>query len=292
MIFVTVSYRGDLDRLRLLVHSMDVFYQGVASHIIIVPREDITLFSSLSKHPRITILTQNELVDDVFYPRFWYGFAEKILGARSWRLARYAGRSGWIIQQIVKLALPAITEEKDIVVIDSDVVFIRQFNDGDFVPDNAMHLLVKDDPDEESARHRKHMANSRQLLKLSQGSTDHHYLSCPVVLNRDWLLSLHGYIEKLYERPWQLVLNDEGLISEYCIYGVFVEEILKPDDLCLREKPYNLGIWSGEKFFETLDNHLTVDRYSTEYLCLTIQSNLGVSVDQYEKTIMGFLAEQ
>jgi len=291
MIFVTVSYRGDLARLRLLRDSMDVFYRGDAKHIIIVPRDDFDLFKSYANHPGIEVLVQNDLVNPAFYPRAWHKYAVKLLGNRSWRIARYAGRSGWIVQQIVKLSLPAVTQEKDIVVIDSDVVFTRQFIDSDFVPNNKMHILVRVDPGEESARHRKHMNSARHLLKLPEGSTDHHYMSCPVVLNRDWLISLQNYIEKLYGSPWQTVLCGADLFSEYCIYGVYVEEILKPRDLILREQPYNLGVWAEKDFFEILDRMLDEGSNSSDYLCLTIQSNLGVSAEEYEGRVTQFLKQ-
>jgi len=289
MIFVTISYGGDLSRLRLLRDSMDAFYRGYAKHIIIVPREDFDLFKSFSSDSNVEVLVQNDFVDAAFYPRVWYKFAKNMLGDRSWRLQKYAGRSGWIIQQIVKLSLPSVTQEQDIVVIDSDVVFTRQFKDSDFVPDNKMHTLVRFDPGEESARHRKHMGGARHLLRLPEASTDHHYMSCPVVLNRDWLLGLQGYIEELYGRPWQHVLCAADLFSEYCLYGVYIEEILKPDDLVLREQPYNLGVWAEKDFFEIMDRMLDEASNSSDYLCLTIQSNLGFSADEYEGRVTQFL---
>lgn len=289
MIFVTVSYKGDLERLQLLRESMDVFYQGDSSHLIIVPDEDINLFRIFELSTSVKILKQNDFVDSFFYPKFWYKYAKSILGKKSWRLNKYAGSSGWIIQQIVKLSLPAVTDEEDIVVIDSDVVFTQKFSDSDFLPEYNKHFLVRFDPGEESARHRKHMKNSRNLLKLPMGNTEHHFMSCPVVLRRAWLLKLQAYIEDLYAKNWQKVLFEQDLISEYCIYGIFVEEVLLPNDLIIRTKPYNLGVWSSENFYQTLNKLLNTKIKNNDYICITIQSNLGISAKKYSASIKQFL---
>lgn len=52
MVFATVSYRGDLQRLKLMIRSMDMFYQGKSKAIVIVPRQDISLFRSEVNYSR------------------------------------------------------------------------------------------------------------------------------------------------------------------------------------------------------------------------------------------------
>lgn len=123
------------------------------------------------------------------------------------------------------------------------------------------------------------------------GSTNHHYMAWPAVLVKKWLTGLHKHIEELHGKPWQEVLYHQGLISEYCIYGTYVEEVLMPENIVLRETPFNMGIWTKGDF-KSLETKLGNNAISGDYLCLTIQSNLDIPVKEYEACLENFFSRQ
>ena len=59
--FWTPSYRNDADRFALLRKSIREFYSDSAKHIVVVPREDISIFKKILKDDsNVELLIQNE----------------------------------------------------------------------------------------------------------------------------------------------------------------------------------------------------------------------------------------
>ena len=97
--FVTVSYAPDLDRCALLCRSLERSRPGV-EHWIVVDRSDLQRSASL-QNSRTTLVTTEDVLP---------------LGASDWTLrgrtpfeclaaARARPVRGWLVQQLVKLAL-------------------------------------------------------------------------------------------------------------------------------------------------------------------------------------------
>jgi hypothetical protein len=293
MIFVTPSYRPDLERLYCQRESIRRYCAEPASHLVVVPRGDYGLFRrKFAADPSVEILVQNDYVDPRFYPRLGYRILERIAKGQCWRLRKYAGRSGWIIQQIVKLAAPLLTDDPLILITDSDTIFFRRFGRRDFDPVPDRRLLIRSASTGDALLHRKHVVNSRRLLRLPDGPDDMNYMSVPMVWHRDWIVALHAHLEALYSRPWQHVLAEQPQLSEYTLYGVFVEEVLAPEALDIRTQPYNFGLWTPEQL-PALSSHLeTIRRLAVEPddsdtapLCFTLQSWLNLPPAEYRKIL-------
>lgn len=84
-----------------------------------------------------------------------------------WRFNKYAGVRGWQLQQPIKLSLPKIVADGAAVILDSDVVFLRPFNDNDFAltPGNKRIMLRM-----EQDMHRQQMEVAWGLLKQDYGN--------------------------------------------------------------------------------------------------------------------------
>lgn len=294
MIFITPSYRPDLDRLYYQRESIRRYCLEDVSHLVLVPKEDYALFKrKFSSDPLVEVLIQNDYVDARFYPSFWYGIIRKFFKNYSWRFSKYSGRPGWIIQQIVKLSAPDITDESVILLTDSDSIFFREFGRNDFVLESGAGVLIKRSFSGDSSPFRKHVVNSRKLLGLPDGDCGMGYMSVPMVWQRNWVVALRDYIENMYSRSWQEVLYGEKQLSEYTLYGLFVEEILAPRDISIRPKPYNFGIWNPDQVDSISDNleriRSLAQKNSSELdfspLCFTIQSWLGLSSAEYAKVL-------
>jgi hypothetical protein len=287
-LFFTPSYRNDLDRLVLMRKSIRAFYRGTAKHVIAVPREDVRLFKAALQKDDCQIISQQSLVRPEYFPRLGFRAFSKLFPGQTWRLRQFAGKGGWIIQQVAKFMAAELVEKGPIVILDSDLFFVHEFDDRDLFPLDG-HLLVRINPDTESGKHRKHIVNSRKLLGLAEGSTEHHYMSCPAILYAEWIKKLMIHIEALWGKPWQLVLHEQETLSEYSIYGVFVEEVLKPHDLVIREQSYNHMLWdinSYNNFFCDVPGNIS---RKPEKVCVVAQSALNIPVNEYASRLESLL---
>ena len=290
LVFVTPSYRGDINRFALLRRTIAKFYSGDAQHIVLVPKEDFALFSRRFTENRLTVLCQNDFVSNIYFSSRFYKIIKATIPHRAYLLKRWAGRPGWITQQIVKLAVPQYVHEDTVVILDSDILFLRPFTDSEFVRDNGF-LLLRQNPKDENSFHRDHVKRSRHLLGLPSGATNFHYMAFPAIFQTQWIKSLQEYLEEKYSLAWQEVLYTQGILSEYNLYGVFVEEIFQPPDLIVRTNRFHTGIWDLEDF--TRISQILRDASNSHIeagpLTLVIQSNNGIEPAAYKEEIISCL---
>jgi len=288
--FFTPSFRGDFERFRLLRKSIRKFYQGNAPHWAVVPKADQDMFRELADgDTNLIVDVQNRYVSKDFYPRWWHPAAVRFLSRWPWD--RYAGRPGWYIQQIVKLSADLIAPAHTYIVCDSDTIFARPFHDRDLHIAPDTRCLFREDPDWElKESHKELMASASEILQLPAVGVRHHYFNWPVVFFSDWLAELRKHIERVHGQPWQRVLFDAPIISEYCLYGVFLEEIVGLRQGVVRAGPNYYGIWdrtSFDAFFVQKTKDLKP--CLTGMLALVIQSNLRTLVDLYEGHVVDCL---
>jgi hypothetical protein len=288
MLFFTPSYRNDLDRLLLMRKSMRKYYQGNGRHIIAVPDEDLKLFSKALLGDSCELIAQNDLVISEYFPNIVYKAISNLVPGQAWRFNKFAGKGGWIIQQIAKLASFELASEGPIIILDSDLFFVRPFGNADLLTERG-RLLVRILPDTESGKHRKHIANARRFLGLPEGGTEHHYMSCPAVLHAEWLKELMHYVEARFNKPWQQALLEEQTMSEYSIYGVFVEEILKPSDLIIRETSFNHMLWDDASYNRFIVDPETEISRNPEKVCVVVQSALKIPAQEYRRNLESLL---
>jgi len=285
--FFTPSYRNDIERVEILRQSINHFVKESLNHYVVVPKQDVVLFKKrFANEKTVIILKQNDFVNSQFYATKLYSLVNYFLPSQSWRLSKFAGRPGWIAQQIVKLNIPNIVQEDAAIILDSDMFFIKHLSIFDIVTHSNNRVLVRINPLTESGMHRKHISNAREILNIPQDDTNFHYMSWPVVWYKDYIAQLQEYLLQIHNQPWQASLFEAGIISEYSIYGIYLEEVLKPKNLKLIEKPLSIGIWLKEDFQKFISDDFTVDK---DIYCLVVQSNLGISVTEYRQKINKFL---
>ena len=120
--FVTVSYGPDRDRCALLNRSLELLAPSV-EHYVIVDRADRRLFEGL-RGTRTTLLTTEEVL-----PLWLRRVNTRRLGVRSNIWLQTLGRPvrGWLMQQLVKLAVAEQVTTDVVVHADSDVVLLKPF---------------------------------------------------------------------------------------------------------------------------------------------------------------------
>lgn len=289
--FFTPSYIGDLDRAVWLRRSLRAFFRGEAEHIMAVPYRDLPDFRRrLGHEPNLMLVSQEELVDKCFYPDRLHQLIARIAPGQLWRFNKHAGHPGWIIQQIVKLNSPSLVAKEDaIIFLDSDLFFFKPF---DFNTLGITHgrPLVRRRPETKSAQHPHHIVKAREILFLPEnGGTEHSYMAAPAIWYADWVQQLHRHLERLSGKPWQQALYEAGHISEYTLYGVYLEEVLKPVGLMIRDKPFNRIAWDRDSFLQLKTAMRQPGFQADQYISLVIQSNIGIATTEYEDLLRHIL---
>jgi Family of unknown function (DUF6492) len=222
--FVTVSYGPDRDRCALLRRSVDVFAPSV-EHWIVVDRADLPSFRSL-QNDRTTLLTTEEVL-----PLWLRRLDIRRIGLRSniWVQARGKPVRGWLVQQLIKLALAEELSADVLVHVDSDVVLLRPFRTSSVVDgDGRVRLYADHDAiDETLSNHVLWHRSAERLLAIRRaGLPLPDFITSLVPWKRQNAVALLEHVERNTGRHWLRALAAAWDVSEYTLYGRFVTDVL------------------------------------------------------------------
>lgn len=278
-----------------LRRSLEAFNTLPARHIVAIPARDLKVFRKALGHSNLLeLICQEDLVDPGFYPDVLYRLTERFAPQHLWRLAGHAGKPGWIVQQIVKLSSNRLISDGPIIFLDSDIFFYRHFSlEHDLGLGANQRVLVRIVPEEIGARHPHHVEHSRQLFGLPAGASDMTYMGYPAIWYPDWLSRMQQHIESISGKPWQQALLTVNFnISEYTLYGIYLEEILRPPGLSIRSKPYNLIAWDRPSFEALKLRILKGHSLPPECFTLCLQSNVQIPVVEYQDMLATLLTKR
>ena len=214
---ITPSFAPDFERCQLLARSVERFVAPGTEHHIIVDARDETLFRTLAG-PRTRIRTVESIVP-------WW--LRRMPGASRWWLSlRTLPVRNWILQQMVKLSVGATIDADAYVFVDSDVTFVRPF-DAATLQNGELTRLFRVPGAANLPGHRRWHRSAAKLLGLPPrdyfGST---YIGNLVTWRRDHLQELYARLERVSGASWQRAVCGQWHLSEYILYGVFVEHML------------------------------------------------------------------
>ena len=179
----------------------------------------------LDAGPRCRVWTESELLPRRFVrlPRSRY-----VVNARR----PFPPVRGWILQQVLKLALVERLEADQVLLVDSDVVLVRPVDASAFADPARRPLLFRRDEavQPQMTRHVRWHAGARRLL----GPASHtgrrarlpRYVSSFMLWERAVVVSLVAALQERVGRPWQDVLCGELDLSEWTLYGVYADDVL------------------------------------------------------------------
>jgi hypothetical protein len=229
---LTPSYAPDLGLCRELNRSVLTWTAPDVEHHLVVPRRDYDLFAPLGG-ARTRVWTIDELVPRGMLP---------LPRANAWLNVRrpYPPIRGWVMQQIVKFAAAAALDVDVLLLADSDVTFVRQVTEDTFRTAGQVRFYRRDDGvDEQMPRHVLWHNVARRLLGLPPaGPPPLPDYICPMnPWDRQVVLALKDRIEAVTRRPWLDAVASQLHVSEFILYGVFVDEVLGapaavPSTLC------------------------------------------------------------
>jgi len=222
--FVTVSYGPDRDRCALLNRSLTRLAPSV-EHIIVVDRGDRRHFEGLQSAQTTLVSTEDVL------PLWLRRVNTRRLGVRSNAWVQTFGRPvrGWLMQQLVKLAVIEQLTTEVVVHADSDVVLLKPFTARSVSDHTGRVRLYKraDAIDENLPSHVLWHRAAEKLLGLPPASlpiADH--VTSLVPWKRENALALLEHVAFVSGRHWLRAIAAQWDVSEYTLYGRFVTEIL------------------------------------------------------------------
>jgi hypothetical protein len=269
----TVSYAPDFERCALLARSIQRFVAPPVTHYIVVERRDLNLFRRM-EGLRTRILAKEE-----FLP--WW-VRQLPLGRRWWVSLKTLPVRGWILQQAVKLALSEVVSEDVLVLIDSEVVFVRPFFLGSFVRDGLVRLYrVPGD-----ARLASQAAWHRTALRLvglpPSDYSGARYIDQPITWRRENVLALWKHLEQVSGRPWIETILRQVRLSEFILYGVFVDRILAGQSGHYEDPVSVSHSYWGERPMSDRQLRQFLAEIRPEHVAVMISGKAGVGVGRYE----------
>jgi hypothetical protein len=220
MAIVTKSFAPDFELCVDLHRSVLRCLPESVHHNIIVPRQDQRLFSQLAG-PRTHIRPESDFLPRSFVPvprtNMMVNLRRPLPPAR-----------GWILQQIVKLAAVAASEEDVVLVADSDVEFVRPFEAGELVESGVVRFYRKPQAvDEHLPRHVIWHQVARRLLGLPKAEPPYtDYISAMLACDPAIVRRMLDRITAVTGRPWATAIARQVHFSEWTLYGVFVDDVL------------------------------------------------------------------
>jgi hypothetical protein len=240
MSVITPSFAPDFELCAELHQSVLECSAESVHHHIIVPRSDIKLFRRLAG-PRTHIRCEADFLPGSFVPvphtKFTVNLRQPIPPVR-----------GWILQQLIKLAAVAASEDDVALLVDSDIEFIRPFGVETFVRNGIVRFYRK--PDEIDQSRPKHFIwhqVARALLGLKPAAPPYaDYISSLLAWNPAIVRQMLAKIVSTTGRPWTTAIAGHLHFSEWTLYGVFVDEAMggAPANSFVSDDPLCLPYWN------------------------------------------------
>ncbi|WP_204013009.1 DUF6492 family protein [Sphaerimonospora thailandensis] len=218
---ITPSYAPDADLFAELHRSVLTHTPHDTVHHVIVPPADRALFAQYGG-ARCHVWTYPEILPRRYahLPRtgLWMNLR------RPWPPVR-----GWVMQQTLKIAAAGEIAADVVLLADSDVVLVRPTTAERFMTDGRMRLYREEDAvTAEMERHVRWHHVARRLLGLP---------SAPAPPLRDYVSPLNFWdprivramqrrIQETTGQDWIDAFNSQLHISEFILYGVYVDEVL------------------------------------------------------------------
>ncbi len=218
---ITPSYFGDLERFSLLCDSIDRRVSGYERHYVIVSDDDMPLFRRFGGARRIVLPSSR------FLPRWlrlapWVRLAN---GRKIWWSFRDRPVHGWHVQQMLKIAASMEMPEQRFFLVDSDIVFFRPFDIGDFAGgDRAPFFVQRGAIGLDAPLHVAWARNCDRLLgHPATAFPRDDFIGPLIVWDKDAVRGMTQAIEGATGLSWPHALCKARAFSEYLLYGHFVE---------------------------------------------------------------------
>ena len=253
-----------------------------------MPRADLELFGNLAG-PRRRVMSEEDLLRPYGFHKIPFfkriripGLIDKKIREQWFRFG--AGRlNGWVIQQLLKISAPQLTDAQLIMFADSDNVLFRPLTLEQLYTDDKIQLSRKEMVGDMTS-HRQWRANAMELLGVKNSSgPSYNYIGNLIVWRRDTVLAMQRRIEEVTGLNWQVALARKKAISEYILYGVFCEQVApEHGGHNFAEQKLTCSFWTTKADF-TVDE--MAKSLAPTHVALHIQSTIPMPMEQRRKLI-------
>jgi len=218
---LTPTYGRDLELCTLLCESVDRHVIAFSKHYLLVPDCDLPLFAHLASERRIVIPASAYLPD-------WLRPLPRIIQRKRrqfWWSLRAKPVSGWHVQQFLKIAATISLPHQRYCILDSDVVFFRDFDLSRFEYPNPIPLLTMENAViAAQPRHSRWVETSHQLLGYPTPTLPaSDFIGHIIFWDQQTTRALTSRIESVTGLDWIDALCKTREFSEYMLYGYFVQ---------------------------------------------------------------------
>lgn len=220
MAVVTPTYAPDLDLFGDLHASVLRCFPAGVRHVAVVDEPDLPLFRQF-EGPRCLVLSVRDVL-----PRSVRALPFTTLRVNVRRPV--PPLRGWIVQQLVKLAVARQLPERVAVLADSDLVFVRPVTESTFAPRGRTRLYRRDGGvDASLPRHVRWHVAAHALLGLPPAPAPPlpDYVSSLNTWDRDVVARTLRRIEEVTARRWPEAVGRELHFSEWTLYGLYADEV-------------------------------------------------------------------
>lgn len=255
------TYRKDFTRIYMLLESITRYNQDSLPVYLVIPERDMRVFRKPCLE-NLVIVAEEALVLEKYSLRstyednFIYSRIRRLRGVD--KIGHRTCYRGALVQQLCKLALPLHFKEtiQNVIILDSDVVFIRPFRESDFLANNRPELIaIPTQWEPESALH-QWIVDAQRFLGLPHAPEESNWIAHGTCWRTEVLDLLINYIQDYHQRHWQEALmeypyaskfQDHGFFSEFQLYGVFHKHLSSYQQAVVSQpKIYN--IWNRYDF--------------------------------------------
>ena len=221
---ITPSFRGDAELFADLHRSVLEFTSEKTIHHVLVSQRDLPIFRDY-EGPRCRVWNRSEMLTSRYLPVPGRNMHVNVF--RPWPPLR-----GWVMQQTAKIVATAQMDADVVLLLDSDAVLVRPVTADRFRVDGRLVLHRVDDAvTDRLERHVIWHQVGRTLLGLPPGPPPPlpDYISPVNVWDPAIVRAMQARLSEVAGRDWMAVFNAQRHISEFMLYGLFVDQVLQAD---------------------------------------------------------------
>jgi Family of unknown function (DUF6492) len=276
---ITPSYSGDFRRCQLLCRSIDQFVSGIWHHYLVVDQQDFALFKPLSGPNRSVVL-----VNDILPQKQKRLFKIPFYQGRDLWWSRETGFSiGWHVQQMIKIAMAGFVKQAGLLHCDSDMFFVRPFDLRSLYVGQKFRLYRELNRRDLSAISNPAFVKScLNIMGLPQGGSYHSYIDTLVAWRRESALAMCEYLARRFHGNWQKAFKNRINISEYNLYGLYVDEIAPEQAVHFASDQFLCKTHWANKSLTEQEIAIFFNTLAPQEVALCFQSFAGVDMDLIE----------
>lgn len=283
IVIVTPSFKPDFERCQLLCQSIEQFVSPPVNHVLVVDRRDLLLFRQL-ENSYTEVVTVEELLP------WWISRLPFV--KKAWVSLRTPPIRNWLLQQIIKIQMARQMSGDVAVYIDSDVTFVRPFDFQHLVQGQLVRLYDEPGGNPESMADLGmphmlwHQESSRLLGLPATPMPAPDYVGNLITWRKDNVYKMCDRIEEVSGTDWVQTLGKQWHLSEYTLYGTFVDRILGEDCGHYRELNKICHDYFTPTPLSNAELRQFLSKIHPDQVAVMIASKAGMPVSEYKHLLL------